>query len=576
MGFYKYVGSVQMKKLTQFKSIRTKILVGFSIIIVLIFGYSAYNIVSSGSSEREIENITNQELPLLIADEQLKYNIAERTGLARAYVLYGDPTYKEVFDQYTETSIGLEEEALSYSNSEELKQLITASQEWQKAVEENVFTAYDQGNELEAQTYLQNTAEPMSLEIIMGFTSLVESRENLITESGNDLITQSKATGLVGLVMGLGIFVLTIITALFIAKIITKPIKRVNEQMNEIASGNLSIEPLEVTSRDEVGQLVESMNQMQVNLTEIVAEIQEVSGSVASQSEELTQSSNEVKEASDQVATTMEELSTGAESQADTTTDLASSMADFSGKIQAANKKGEQVYQSSQQVIELTTEGSNSMNSSIEQMRSIFDVVTEAVDQVKGLDTQSKEISKLVSVINDIAEQTNLLALNAAIEAARAGEHGKGFAVVADEVRKLAEQVGVSVTDITSIVGNIQNETKLVTTSLEGGHKAVEKGMSQVTSTGETFNKMNSELNGMATSIRDISNNLELINQNSDTMNNAIEEIASVSEESAAGIQETAASIEQTSTSMEEVANSSDKLAKLADSLNKVTARFKL
>lgn len=565
-----------MKRLTQFKSIRTKILLGFSVIILLVFGYSAFNIVSSGSSEVEIEDITSNQLPLLIADEQLKFNIVERIALARAYVLYGDPAYKEKFDGYTEASIAIQEEALSYGESEELEQLIATSKEWRNLVEENVFTTYDQGNEIDAQTYLQNTAEPMGLEVADGFASLVETRENLILESGDNLLTQTKATGLVGLIMGLLIFVITIITGLFIAKIITKPIKLVNEQMNEIASGNLSIEPLEVTSRDEVGQLTESMNNMQVNLTEIVAEIQEVSGSVASQSEELTQSSNEVREASDQVATTMEELSSGAESQADTTTDLASSMADFSEKITEANSKGERVYQSSQEVINLTNEGSQSMDSSIMQMGQIFQVVTDAVSQVKGLDTQSKEISKLVSVIKDIAEQTNLLALNAAIEAARAGEHGKGFAVVADEVRKLAEQVGVSVTDITGIVGNIQKETKLVTNSLEGGHKEVEKGMAQVMSTGETFVKMQVELEEMTTSIRDISNNLELINQNSDTMNNAIEEIASVSEESAAGIQETAASIEQTSTSMEEVANSSTELAKLADSLNKVTARFKL
>ncbi|WP_117169987.1 methyl-accepting chemotaxis protein [Paraliobacillus sediminis] len=565
-----------MKRLTQFKSIRTKILLGFSVIIILILGYSTYNIVSSTIIQTDTEDITDYQLPLLIADEELKYSIVERIGLARAYILFGDERYKELFNGYTETSIALEEEVLSYSDSEELKQLITDSQEWQKSVEKNIFDAYDQGNVAEAETYLQNTAEPFAQEIRKGFTSLVETRENIITEAGNELLAQNEVNSTVGFVVGLVILVIAVVIALLIASIITKPIKLVSEQMNEISNGNLSIEPLEVKSRDEVGQLIESMNSMQVNLTEIVAEIQEVSGSVASQSEELTQSSNEVREASDQVATTMEELSSGAESQADTTTDLASSMADFSQKITEANSKGERVYQSSQEVIDLTKEGSQSMDSSIMQMGQIFQVVTDAVSQVKGLDAQSKEISKLVSVIKDIAEQTNLLALNAAIEAARAGEHGKGFAVVADEVRKLAEQVGVSVTDITGIVGNIQKETKLVTTSLEGGHKEVEKGMNQVMSTGETFEKMKVELDDMATSIRDISNNLELINQNSDTMNNAIEEIASVSEESAAGIQETAASIEQTSTSMEEVATSSGKLAKLADSLNKVTARFKL
>src|SRR5699024_4194813 len=133
----------------------------------------------------------------------------------------------------------------------------------------------------------------------------------------------------------------------------------------------------------------------------------------------------------------------------------------------------------------------------------------DAVQKVQGLDAQSQEISKLVSVIQDSAEQTNLLALNAAIEAARAGEHGKGFAVVADEVRKLAEQVSVSVTDITTIVTSIQNESSMVTESLEGGYKEVEQGTTQIEATGEKFNGINTSITNMVKDIQSISDNLE-------------------------------------------------------------------
>jgi len=179
-------------------------------------------------------------------------------------------------------------------------------------------------------------------------------------------------------------------------------------------------------------------------------------------------------------------------------------------------------------------------------------------------------------VIQNIAGQTNLLALNAAIEAARAGEHGKGFAVVADEVRKLAEQVSFSVTDITGIVTKIQTESQIVTGALQAGYKEVELGTKQIETTGEKFNGINNALTEMVNIVHVTMDNLENITSRSDQMNTFIEEIAAVSEESAAGVEQTSASSQQTSSAMEEVSDSSKHLAELAEQLNELVLRFKL
>ncbi|WP_164667702.1 methyl-accepting chemotaxis protein [Virgibacillus doumboii] len=382
---------------------------------------------------------------------------------------------------------------------------------------------------------------------------------------------------LVPIAIALGVvLIIAIVVSLFITRIITNPLKIVMERMKLITSGDLSQEPLKTKSNDEIGQLVKATNDMNSGMRDLLHQINEVSETVSSQSEELTQSANEVKAGSEQIAVTMQELAFGSETQANTSSELSSVMSTFAQRVEQANENGERIEHSSDVVLGMTDEGSQLMDTSIEQMAKINQIVKDAVQKVQGLDTQSQEISKLVSVINDIAEQTNLLALNAAIEAARAGEHGKGFAVVADEVRKLAEQVSESVTDITGIVSNIQNETSVVTESLQDGYTEVENGTIQIKSTGEKFDGINNAVAEVVTSIKTVSENLSDIAASSQQMNSSIQEIAAVSEESAAGIEQTSASSQQTTSSMEEVAASSDDLAKLAETLNRLVRQFKL
>ncbi|WP_081976196.1 methyl-accepting chemotaxis protein [Ureibacillus manganicus] len=367
-----------------------------------------------------------------------------------------------------------------------------------------------------------------------------------------------------------------IVLVFFLLKRMLREIPHVTNVMKQLALGNLSQKELQSISKDEIGQLVTSTNQLNQNLRNIVSQINIVSETVSSQSEELTQSASEVKMGSEQVASTMQELAAGSENQANSASDLSFGMNNFADKVQEANENGYRIEANSKVVLKMTEDGSELMKNSILQMEKIVDIMQDSVKKVQGLDKQSQEISKLVTVIKDVADQTNLLALNAAIEAARAGEHGKGFAVVADEVRKLAEQVSNSVTNITSIVGNIQKESGLVSEVLLGGYNEVEQGKSLIESTGETFHGISGAVTEMVNSITTIAENLTHIAASSQEMNGAIQEIASVSEESAAGVEQTSASSQQISSIMEEVAGSSNQLAKLAEELNELVKHFKL
>lgn len=352
-----------------------------------------------------------------------------------------------------------------------------------------------------------------------------------------------------------------------------KPLKELTGQVKKVGEGNLSSK-IEVDRSDEIGILAAAVNKMQQSLRDVISNITYAAESVSSQSEELTQSSNEVKIGSLQVAATMQELSSGMDSQAATSGILARDMATFTVKIKEANDNGEEITNESTQVLELADEGSQLMETSMTQMEVINNIVKDAVQKTQALNQQSQKISKLVDVIKAIADQTNLLALNAAIEAARAGEHGKGFAVVADEVRKLAVQVTDSVLDITEIVDNIQTEAKDMVLSLEDGYEQVQKGSTQISLTGESFRKINHSVTNMVERITVISKNLEEITKNSAKMNVSIDKIATISRDSATGVEQTSASIQQATTSMEEIAGSANQLAELAEDLNNQVRQF--
>ena len=564
-----------MKKRFQFKSIRAKILAGFAITTVFMLIVTFYTIVALKRTNESMKEILEEEMELLIVDEKLATNMNKRTSLLRGFMLYEDETYREEFESETDLSIELENTALGLSNSKELDDLISKKIEWGILTDE-ALAEYDEGNIDRVSEIMTEEALPIEKELTAGFSKLADEREEEITKIGEQVIKNGDRVVLVSFIMMILVLVLSVVIAYLTSINITKPLHVVMKRMQAISAGDLSLEPLEITEKDETGKLSVSMNKMQKTVKSVMKGIANATEELNSHSEELTQSASEVKSGSEQVAITMQELATGSETQATTASNLAVVMENFTKKVQSTNKSGEQIKDSSMGVLTMTSEGKQYMEDSSRQMAKIDEIVQDAVAKMATLDNQTQEINNLVVIIQKIADQTNLLALNAAIEAARAGEHGRGFAVVADEVRKLAEQVAVSIADITGFVEKIQTESKRVSDSLQTGYVEVEEGTSQIAKTGQTFNQINASVTTMVDGIKGISDNLESIKVNSEIMNSSIEEIASVSEESAAGVEQTSAASQQITSSMEEVAGSSEQLANLAENLTEMVSHFKL
>ncbi|MEO4053748.1 HAMP domain-containing methyl-accepting chemotaxis protein [Solibacillus sp. CAU 1738] len=564
-----------MKNLLQFKTIKIRIFSSFLILLVLMSCFTTYSYFSNKKMEQQAAELVEQDLAILNASKNLAMSSSVRLSAALSYVVSGDKKYITVFNEYREIAESNNKLIEQYDTSEERHKLVEMSREWSNRVNTEVFEVYQNGQQKKA---LDNLVKISYLVtgVRTGYEDFASKYAEKINKTGEDVVSLSKNNKIIGIIVSIVFTILAIITATIIANIISKPIKVVSSRMEQLANGQLNHEPLNVNRVDEIGTLMASANGMNEKLRATIRSIHDVSETVASSSEELAQSSNEVKSGSEQIALTMQELATGAETQASSSSDLVETMTAFTRRIQETSQEGNELKEHSSHVQQLTATGKELMLSSTEQMDTINKIVLDSVQKVEGLNEQSAQISKLVSVIDDISNQTNLLALNAAIEAARAGEHGKGFAVVADEVRKLAEQVQFSVTDISTIVNRIQDETGSVTHSLQTGYEEVKKGTIQINETNMTFDEISGAVAEMTDNIDTISHNLYRVLQNTEEINTSIDSVASISQESAAGVEQTTATIEETVSTMEEIARGADQLASLAEQLNTELQQFKL
>jgi len=566
---------INLPKLLNFKSIRIKLLAGYFTIIALIAILGINSYVTTKEINDNTKDIIEEDIIILKSGEEFKFLISQRIAVARAYLMTGDVAFKDLFTQFTEESEIAKAEILAIDNSKAIAALFEANDQWAEMMEAEVLASYQTGNTEEAVSTMMNVADPVVREQIDSLSAMLENKVQTIEKKERAIISKGQnSLKLVVLLSGAAV-IMSVVIAIILSNEISGKIKLIKERMGLIADGRLNVEPIEIAGRDELAELAIATNAMHEQLTAIVVNILDSSEQLAGHSEELTQSANEVKIGSEQVALTMQELATGSEAQASNASALANVMETFNEEFKTVNENSLIIADASRHVIDQSNESEQLMSLSSQQMDKIETIMKQAVSKMQSLEFQTQEITALVRLIQNIADQTNLLALNAAIEAARAGEHGRGFAVVADEVRKLSEQVAVSVKDITGFVNKIQNESREVSVSLEQGYAEVQAGSEQIQKTTDMLIEMESSLNEMIQNILIVSDKMSGLTENTANMSVAIEEIASISQESAAGVEETSAASQQINSSMEEVSINSEQISGLAEMLHAIVNHFK-
>jgi methyl-accepting chemotaxis protein len=338
-----------------------------------------------------------------------------------------------------------------------------------------------------------------------------------------------------------------IVVALIFSNAITRPLKKAVDISNQLAEGDLTLD-IDSTGGDETGQLLSAMKNMICKLNETVGHVKETADSVA-------KASGELKENAAQMTISVTEQSEKATQVATSSTELSQTVIDIARN--AAN-----IASSASETAKTAKDGASIVGQSVEEVKAIADTVRESAQMMSTLGDRSKQIGAIVSVINEIADQTNLLALNAAIEAARAGEQGRGFAVVADEVRKLAERTAKATAEISGMIKAMQDEVFKAVTSMEEGTQRVETGVKYSMQAGEALGNIVKSVEQLQDMVQQIASATEEMSTVTETTSHDIEEISNIANDAMS--------------TFSRISSSAATMAELSGNLQNIVSQFKI
>lgn len=323
------------------------------------------------------------------------------------------------------------------------------------------------------------------------------------------------------LIVGLVVALIASVASCLFAVNLIRPVLRLLERCKQIAAGDLTGEALVVKSQDEIGQVSEATNQMTQSLRDLVSE--------------MTHASDNVAAAATEIAASSEEMAAGMDTQSDQIMQISSSIEQMSASVVEVARKSSDASNAAAEAGQAAKEGGAVVSETIDGMGAIDQAVTASSDSVKELGQLGEQIGAVIEVINDIADQTNLLALNAAIEAARAGEHGRGFAVVADEVRKLADRTTKATEEVGQSITAIQTGTNDAVQRMQSGTEQVKIGVQRATVSGENLQRIVANAENVSAMVQSIAAAAEEQSASSEQVSNSAEQIASVAQEAGRG-----------------------------------------
>jgi methyl-accepting chemotaxis protein len=533
--------------------IGSRLFLGFSIVVLLLIIVIGAGVNSLSKSSEQLENVnrisslTGKSSKVLISlkniDDAIKGLVmvdtaAERAALS-AVIEENRKTYQESFDfveKNTKTPDGKKLLA-------ELKSAIAIEAEVNKKLTGIALA----GNAAQFKALMITEGEKAITQTTKSANALMDYYEKRSNLRVADAVSTGKTTTLVMYGVGLAAIILSILTALVITRSIASPLREVVAAITVIADGDLTRRAT-YGGQDELGQLCSHFNGFVGKFQDIMLQLIADASKVASASSQLRATSRLMAEGSEEVVAQANTVATAGEEMAATSNDIAQNCHLAAQSAQRANDSA--------------LEGSGVVQETVSVMGAIADRVKKAAQTVESLGSRSDQIGEIVGTIEDIADQTNLLALNAAIEAARAGEQGRGFAVVADEVRALAERTTRATKEISEMIRTIQNETGSAVQAMEEGNREVVRGTEQAALSGRALHDILEQINAVTAQASQIAT--------------AAEEQTATTSEISSNMMQITEVVQRTARGAAESAEAAASLSAMSEDLQRIVSLFKV
>jgi methyl-accepting chemotaxis protein len=556
-------------KMIKINTVGTKLLI-FTIVftVILLGGLGIYMVRSNNDFAVSMMNARGESMA----------NFMEKIGLT--YISY----YNLVaLDTFVEQAVKDKDIVFAAYYDDQMNPLTQDIENFKEPEDTSMFLSYD-----------REIKDPDGKHL--GHLKLYYSQETLFSN-----LQKGYLTVIAGVVFTLILFIFGIFA--FSRFVVTRPLGRLAKTVENVSSGDLTVK-VDINKKDEIGDLGQHVNTMIDSLSKLI-------GQIKSSSEKITMASTQVATTSEQAArnnesaatsveeatSTMHEMSVNIQNVAKNTKSQADSVADTSNSIEQMVASIQRIADTAQHLVELSQKsekavelGLESVEKSIKGTNEINDSISSSAETITVLGARVSDIGKIVDVIDDIAEQTNLLALNAAIEAARAGEQGFGFAVVAEEVRKLAERSAKSTKEISDLITGIQNESQEAVKHMDKSITIVEKGVQLSKQVGDALKAIEGNVTEVDKFSKEIGAATQEQSEGSTQIAKASENLRELTHEINSAAAEQASSAEQIVNTMEkmremihqnasgtaELATSAEQLNSQSESFQQIVGRFML